>query len=159
HDLRAERGPRGATVVLPHDRRDREAPHDRVQAGRHRRDHVPADGDGLPARPRAGDPAPDPPNVTRAVNTRAGRVVIVMRHPRTGREAKAFGGSARFRGTDVLDIGTGNGRLAFDVARYARHVTGLDPSEGAIEIARRRADAQGVLNVDFRVGSAGELDA
>jgi ubiquinone/menaquinone biosynthesis C-methylase UbiE len=95
----------------------------------------------------------------RAVDTRAGRVVIVTRHPRAGREIVAFGGPARFRGKHVLDIGTGNGRLAFDVARYARHVTGVDPSEGAIEIARRRADAQGLRNVDFRVGSAQELDA
>lgn len=84
---------------------------------------------------------------------------MVTRHPRSGREVAAFGGAARFRGANVLDIGTGNGRLAFDAARYARHVTGVDPSEGAIEIARRRADARGVRNVEFRVGSAQELDA
>jgi len=92
-------------------------------------------------------------------DTRAGHVVVVTRHPRPGREVAAFGGPRRFRGTRVLDIGTGNGRLAFDVARYARHVTAVDPSEGAIEVAKRRADAHGVRNVDFRVGSAQELDA
>ncbi len=93
------------------------------------------------------------------IDTRAGRVVVVTRHPRAGREIAAFGGAARFRGREVLDIGTGNGRLAFDASRYARRVVGVDPSEGAIEIARRQADARAVRNVEFRVGSAQELDA
>lgn len=94
-----------------------------------------------------------------AFDTRAGRIVVVTRHPRAGREIEAFGGAARFGGKEVLDIGTGNGRLAFDAARYARRVTGVDPSDGAIEIARRQADARGVRNVDFRVSSAQDLDA
>lgn len=93
-----------------------------------------------------------------AYDTRAGRVVVVSRHPRAGREIRAFGGPARFRGKDVLDIGTGNGRLAFDAARYARLVVGVDPSDGAIEIARRKVDALGIRNVEFRVGSAQDLD-
>ncbi len=87
-----------------------------------------------------------------------GRVVVVSRHPRAGREIRAFGGRARFRGKDVLDIGTGNGRLAFDAARYARRVVGVEPSDGAVEIARRRADALGIRNVEFRVGTAQDLD-
>jgi ubiquinone/menaquinone biosynthesis C-methylase UbiE len=91
-------------------------------------------------------------------DTREGRVVVVSRHPRAGREIAAFGGARRFRGRTVLDIGTGNGRLAFDAARYARRVVGVDPSEGAIEIARRKADALDVRNIEFRVGSAQRLD-
>lgn len=94
----------------------------------------------------------------RAYDRREGRVVVVSRHPRAGREIAALGGARRFRGKDVLDIGTGNGRLAFDVARYARRVVGVDPSDGAIEIARRAADARGIRNVEFRVGSAQLLD-
>ena len=94
-----------------------------------------------------------------AYDTRVGHVVVVTRHPRPGREVAAFGGAARFRGKRVLDIGTGNGRLAFDVARHASHVTGVDPSAGAIEVAKRRADALGLHNVDLRVGSAQQLDA
>lgn len=94
----------------------------------------------------------------RRISSRAGRLVIVTRHPKAGREVRAFGGAARFRGKDVLDIGTGNGRLAFDAARYARRVVGVDPSEGAIEIARRRADALGLRNIEFRAGSAQHLD-
>ena len=92
-------------------------------------------------------------------DTRAGQVALARRHPRAGREIEAFGGAARFRGRRVLDIGTGSGRLAFDAARYARHVTGVDPSEAAIEVARRRADAEDVRNVDFRLGNARRLSA
>lgn len=87
----------------------------------------------------------------------AGRIVIVTRHPRAGREIRAFGGAARFRGRDVLDIGTGNGRLALDVAPYARHVLGIDPSPGGVRLARDEARRRGLDNVDFRLGDARDL--
>lgn len=96
--------------------------------------------------------------MTDAYDTRHGRVIVVTRHPRAGREIAALGGAKRFRGKDVIDIGTGNGRLAFDAARYARRVLGVDPSEGAIEVGRRQADARGISNVEFRTGSAQRLD-
>lgn len=94
----------------------------------------------------------------KAYDTSAGRVIVVTRHPASGREVEAFGGAARFRGTDVLDIGTGNGRLAFDVAHHARRVVGLDPSPEAIRVARDNAERLRVRNVRFRVGTAQELD-
>lgn len=87
-----------------------------------------------------------------------GRYVVVTRHPKAGREIRAFGGAARFRGKDVLDIGTGNGRLSFDVAPYARRVVGVDPSEAGIEDARDRAARLGLRNIEFRLGDAAELD-
>jgi len=90
--------------------------------------------------------------------TRAGRVTVLSRHPRAGREVAALGGSARFRGKDVIDIGTGNGRLSFDIAAHARRVVGVDPSDGSIEVARRQADARGLRNLEFRVGTAQRLD-
>lgn len=88
----------------------------------------------------------------------AGRYVVVTRHPMSGREIEAFGGARRFRGKTVIDIGTGNGRLAFDASRYARRVLGVDPSPDAIAEAQRRARAQAVRNVEFRVGDARVLD-
>ena len=93
-----------------------------------------------------------------AVETRVGRVMVVTRHPRSGREVEALGGARRFRGKDVLDIGTGNGRLAFDLARHARRVVGVDPSPGSIAAARARAAQLGLRNAEFRVGTAQELD-
>lgn len=93
-----------------------------------------------------------------AKETRVGRVMVVTRHPRTGREILAFGGAGRFKGRDVLDIGTGNGRLAFDVAPHARRVVGVDPSEGGIRVARETAERRGLRNIEFRVGDAAALD-
>jgi ubiquinone/menaquinone biosynthesis C-methylase UbiE len=83
--------------------------------------------------------------------------VTVSRHPRAGREIEMFGGARRFRGKDVLDIGTGNGRLAFDVAPYARRVVGIDPGEQAIRDAREEAARRGLGNMEFVVGSAQKL--
>jgi ubiquinone/menaquinone biosynthesis C-methylase UbiE len=98
--------------------------------------------------------------VTRArdfVDTDVGRIVIVTRRPRTGRETRAFGGAALFRGKRVLDIGTGNGRLAFEIAPFARSVLGIDPSEGAIALARDTAARRHVRNATFQVGDAQTL--
>lgn len=98
----------------------------------------------------------EPP--AKARDTKEGRLVVVTRHPKAGREIRAFGGPARFRGKDVLDIGTGNGRLAFDAARYARRVVGIDPSEEAVRIAQAKIERSGLTNIAFRVGSAQKLD-
>jgi ubiquinone/menaquinone biosynthesis C-methylase UbiE len=87
-------------------------------------------------------------------DTPSGRFVIVSRHPRSGREIEAFGGARVFRGKSVIDIGTGVGRLAFDAARVARHVVGIDPYEDAIRSAREQAKREGITNLEFRVGDA-----
>jgi len=84
--------------------------------------------------------------------------VVVTRHPRSGREIEAFGGSRRFRGKDVLDIGTGDGRLAFDAARLARRVVAIDPNTEAIAAARARAAALGIGSVGFHRGDATGFD-
>jgi ubiquinone/menaquinone biosynthesis C-methylase UbiE len=51
----------------------------------------------------------------------------------------------------VLDIGCGNGQSSLDAARLASrgHVLGVDLSAPMLEIARRRATAEKVANVDF----------
>ena len=94
------------------------------------------------------------PVVVTECQTRSGRFVIVSRHPRSGREIEAFGGARVFRGKSVIDIGTGVGRLAFDAARVARHVVGVDPYDEAIRSARQQANREGFKNVEFRVGDA-----
>jgi ubiquinone/menaquinone biosynthesis C-methylase UbiE len=97
--------------------------------------------------------------MTGPIDTPAGRTnVTVSRHPRTGREIEMYGGAKRFRGKDVLDIGTGNGRLAFDLAPYARRVVGIDPSPDLIRSARGEAARRGIDNMEFVVGTAQELD-
>lgn len=91
-------------------------------------------------------------------NTRVGRVGTVMRAPRPGREVTALGGLKRFKGRDVVDIGTGDGRLAFDLASCARTVLGVDPSPEAIAAASDRAKELGLRNMRFAVGDARTLD-
>jgi ubiquinone/menaquinone biosynthesis C-methylase UbiE len=51
----------------------------------------------------------------------------------------------------VLDVGCGNGKSSLDAARLARrgHVIGIDLSAPMLEIARRRAAAEEVTNVEF----------
>ncbi|HET8567358.1 MAG TPA: class I SAM-dependent methyltransferase [Candidatus Limnocylindria bacterium] len=89
--------------------------------------------------------------------TAFGRFVIVSRHPRAGREVAAIGTHV-FRGKDVLDIGTGDGRLAFDIARHARRLVAVDPNEEAIAAARARCHELRLMNTEFRVADAPTLD-
>ena len=63
-------------------------------------------------------------------------------------------------GKRVLDIGTGSGRLAIELARVRPdwHVTGIDISEDMLKLARQNT-AQGSLTdrIDFRQASAAAL--
>ncbi len=54
------------------------------------------------------------------------------------------------RGKRVLDVGCGDGTNAVIMARLGARVTGVDISEGAIELARERASINGVgTSIDF----------
>jgi ubiquinone/menaquinone biosynthesis C-methylase UbiE len=66
-------------------------------------------------------------------------------------------GARHFQGKDVLDIGTGTGRLARLIAPIAHAVVGIDPDADAIREARREARASGLRNVRFGVGPAQDL--
>ena len=63
---------------------------------------------------------------------------------------------ATLDGLDLLDVGCGAGLLAEPLARLGASVTGIDPSERAIEAARRHAEAGG-LDVRYRPATAGQL--
>ncbi len=77
--------------------------------------------------------------------------------PRAEREVAEYGGAPLFRGKRVLDVGTGDGRLALGAARWARTVTGIDPDPSAIREARANARGRGVRNARFVVGPAQKL--
>jgi len=51
----------------------------------------------------------------------------------------------------VIDIGCGIGAVAFDIAKVANHVLGIDINEDSIEIARQKYQHP---NLEFRVGDA-----
>lgn len=72
-------------------------------------------------------------------------------------ELRRLRADALFRDKDVLDIGTGNGRLAWLIAPLARSVVGLDPDPEGISQARREARRRGLANVRFEVSAAQEL--
>ena len=55
------------------------------------------------------------------------------------------------RGRALLDVGSGGGLLAEELARLGCRVTGVDPSEGSLAVAREHARASG-LDVEYRAG-------
>jgi SAM-dependent methyltransferase len=55
---------------------------------------------------------------------------------------------------DVLDVGTGVGRIALALGSRCRRVLGIDRDAGAVAEARRHAAAAGLANVEFA-----EIDA
>ena len=77
--------------------------------------------------------------------------------PRPDVELAAYGGARLFRGKRVLDIGTGDGRLAFGIARWAENVAGVDADPQQVSAARRNARRVRPSNVSFRVAPAQEL--
>ena len=52
-------------------------------------------------------------------------------------------------GAEVLDVGTGNGRIALAVAPLCRRVLGIDRDSAALAEAKRRAAESGIDNVEF----------
>ena len=57
----------------------------------------------------------------------------------------------------VVDLGTGTGRLLPLLARAARRVIGIDGAREMIDVARRRAEDEGDLEVELRLGSLEHL--
>ena len=61
------------------------------------------------------------------------------------------------RGRPILDVGTGTGRAALLLAKAGAVVTGVDPSEQMLAVARERAQTQG-HTISFRRGDAHSLE-
>jgi 2-polyprenyl-6-hydroxyphenyl methylase/3-demethylubiquinone-9 3-methyltransferase len=61
-------------------------------------------------------------------------------------------------GVSVLDVGCGGGILSEPLARLGARVTGIDPVEQSIEVARAHASAQG-LEIAYRAALAEDLAA
>ena len=67
----------------------------------------------------------------------------------------AIVGRAAIGPTDtVLDVGCGSGATAFEAARTARRVVGVDISEPLVRVGRERAGRGGFDNVEFIVADA-----
>lgn len=83
---------------------------------------------------------------------------VTTRRPTAARELRLLGIDRLARGARVLEVGTGEGRLAFGYAAAARSVLAIDPDAGAIERAKARAARLGLDRVHFAAVSAQELD-
>lgn len=55
------------------------------------------------------------------------------------------------KGDEILDIGCGNGALAFDLAQKAKLVVGIDINEENIQVARNKYMS---VNIQYRIGDA-----
>jgi ubiquinone/menaquinone biosynthesis C-methylase UbiE len=58
-------------------------------------------------------------------------------------------------GMSCLEVGSGSGDVAFDLAHMvgpSGQVVGIDTDETKLDLARREAEAQGIVNVEFRFG-------
>ncbi|NIY70985.1 class I SAM-dependent methyltransferase [Marivivens donghaensis] len=60
--------------------------------------------------------------------------------------------------TRVGELGCGTGSTAIFIAPHVREIVASDFAENMIAIARRKAEAAGLTNADFRVGSMEVLD-
>ncbi|HEX2149914.1 MAG TPA: class I SAM-dependent methyltransferase, partial [Actinomycetota bacterium] len=64
--------------------------------------------------------------------------------------------AAPLRGETVVDIACGTGNAALLAARFKAKVTGFDLTPRLLEVARQRAEAEG-LNISFVQGNAEQL--
>lgn len=55
------------------------------------------------------------------------------------------------KNSTALDVGTGTGLIALQMARKARYVLGVDINPIAVELARENARMNGIRNVEFRL--------
>ncbi|WP_446830321.1 bifunctional 2-polyprenyl-6-hydroxyphenol methylase/3-demethylubiquinol 3-O-methyltransferase UbiG [Candidatus Foliamicus sp.] len=84
------------------------------------------------------------------------RTLIAMNPVRVGYIAERVGGLA---GKNCLDVGCGGGLLSESLAaKDAESVLGLDASEEMLEVARLHAMAGKLSNLEYRQGTAEELD-
>jgi len=63
------------------------------------------------------------------------------------------------RGSKILDLGCGNGRIAVHLAKHGYRVVGVDYSKVFIEDAKKKAEEHGVSdNIEFIIGDARRID-
>ena len=61
-------------------------------------------------------------------------------------------------GRDVLDVGCGDGRLSFELARQGARVFGIDPDEESIALARSETPRELRRRVRFEVADAAQAE-
>jgi ubiquinone/menaquinone biosynthesis C-methylase UbiE len=75
-----------------------------------------------------------------------------------GVETRVLHELVRLAGSDVLEIGSGNGRLTWRYAPRAASVLGLEPDESHVRRAKAATPEALRNRVDFRVADAARID-
>jgi ubiquinone/menaquinone biosynthesis C-methylase UbiE len=75
-----------------------------------------------------------------------------------GMETRVLRSLVRMDGRDVLEIGSGNGRLTWRYAERAASVVGLEPEETHVLRARAAMPAALRNRIDFRVADAASVE-
>jgi 2-polyprenyl-3-methyl-5-hydroxy-6-metoxy-1,4-benzoquinol methylase len=87
---------------------------------------------------------------------------LILQHRIYGPITRRFFGAAGIgAGMTVLDVGSGAGDVAMllaDLVGPRGRVVGVDMNAAILDVARARAAAQGLANVTFVAGEAGEID-
>ena len=58
---------------------------------------------------------------------------------------------------EIIDLGCGDGTLSAEMAKFAKHVTGVDINPDILAMARQRTERLGMKNVSFLVEDASNL--
>jgi 2-polyprenyl-3-methyl-5-hydroxy-6-metoxy-1,4-benzoquinol methylase len=61
-------------------------------------------------------------------------------------------------GLDVVDVGCGDGRLSFELARQGARVFGIDPDEDSIALARSETPRELRRRVRFEAADAAQIE-
>ena len=77
---------------------------------------------------------------------------------RTAENSAAYLLTSLKSGDVVLDVGCGPGTITADLAGRTAHVTALEITDAALDLARAEFGRRGVANVDFAVGDINALD-
>jgi ubiquinone/menaquinone biosynthesis C-methylase UbiE len=98
--------------------------------------------------------------VSSTVSSAVGRILPAycsQLRPPAEDEIQEYGGLRLVSRKRVIDIGCGDGRMAFGCSPYASEVYGVDPDPEAIRLGRVKARELGAANTHFKVGVAQEL--
>ena len=77
---------------------------------------------------------------------------------REGNETRVLHDLVDFRGTDVVEIGCGDGRMTWRYAGLARSVLNLDPNQERIRAASKSTPSILKPIVTFRVGDVSSIE-